>query len=161
MEAHFYLLSVTLIVLFFTMFVAIKQYRKKHPLASSKVLSPAKKPGIEEKRTHPRYKTSLRIKYKSPFRESKESILEGVSWIKDISRGGMRLFFDKHLDKGAFLTLEINLPFDKQPVFAQSSVVWKEGDDAGVIFDEVGEGDLDKILEYIDNRAQISSLKMK
>lgn len=72
----------------------------------------------------------------------------------------MRLFLDKDIENGTFLTLEISLPFDKLPVFAQSSLVWKEGDDAGLIFDEVEEKDLDRILEYIDQRAQINSLNV-
>ena len=98
------------------------------------------------KRSHPRYKTSLRVKYKTPSGE-------GISWIRDIGRGGSKLFLNKALKtlkKEDALQIEINLPGNMQPIFIKGYIVWSNKYNAGFQFDKVIEGDIDEILRYID-----------
>jgi hypothetical protein len=99
----------------------------------------------KERRAYPRYKTSLRIKYKTPLEE-------GISWIKDISMGGAQLFLNKTLKslrKGQSLEIEIDLPYEAQPVFVRGNIVWAKGENGGFRFNKVLQGDLNRILQYI------------
>ena len=100
----------------------------------------------KERRTYPRYETSLRIKYKTP-------IEEGISWIKDVSRSGARLFLNNALKTVAIgqpLELEINLPSDAQPILLKGNIVWAQDTDAGFHFIEAVDGDIDKIIKYVN-----------
>ena len=103
----------------------------------------------KERRAHPRYKTSLRARYSAPAEE-------GVSWIRDISKGGLGLFLGKTFDLKTPLRIEINLPYDSQPIFFRGSVVWSRSDYAGLSFDEASQDDLKRVLHYIYNKQQIS-----
>jgi hypothetical protein len=99
----------------------------------------------EERRAHTRYRTSLRIRYRAPANE-------GTTWIKDISAGGARLFLNRTLRDmhvGTPLELEINLPYDTDPVFVRGNIVWSRESDAGFRFGGVAQGDLDKVLHYV------------
>lgn len=94
----------------------------------------------------PRYKTSLRIKYKTP-------IDEGISWIKDISKSGARLFLNNTLRTvgvGEPLEIEINLPYDVQPILVKGNIVWAQDNDAGFHFVEAIQEDIDKIIQYVN-----------
>ncbi|MEE8359989.1 MAG: PilZ domain-containing protein [Candidatus Omnitrophota bacterium] len=100
----------------------------------------------KERRTYPRYQTSLRIKYKTP-------IEEGISWIKDVSRSGARLFLNNALKTVAIgqpLELEISLPSDTQPILVKGNIVWAQDTDAGFHFVEAMDGDIDKIIKYVN-----------
>jgi hypothetical protein len=106
-----------------------------------------KKPAAfkNEKRAYPRYKTSLRIKYTTPLEE-------GISWIKDISEKGARLFLNstlKTLEIGESLGIEINVPYDPQPIIIQGNIVWSKEDDAGINFGNVVQGDINSIIQYV------------
>ena len=137
------LLSVSILILIFAILLIISHYEKKP--------TRFKKPSKEERRAYPRYKTSLRIKYKTPLEE-------GISWIRDLSEKGARLFLNntlKTLEVGGSLDIEINLPYDTQPVFIQGNIVWFEGNDAGFQFEKIVQGDINRIIQYISNGKQI------
>lgn len=137
MDVAISLLGVSVLILIFAILLFIGHYGRRE--------TRFKKVYKKEKRAHPRYKTSLRIKYKAPSGE-------GVSWIRDISESGARLFLNstlKTLQVGESLGLEINLPYEAQPVSIEGSIVWSEDNDAGFHFDKVIEGDINRIVQYI------------
>lgn len=135
------LLSVSILILIFAILLIISNYKKPAGF---------KKPSKEERRAHPRYKTSLRIKYITP-------IEEGVSWIKDISEKGARLFLNntlKTLEIGESLGIEINIPYDLQPIIVNGNIVWLKEDNAGINFDNVVQGDLNRVIQYIKDESE-------
>ena len=143
MDVAMNLLGVSVLILIFVILLIISNYGKKP--------TRFKKPSKKERRACPRYKTSLRIKYAT-------SIEEGVSWIKDISEKGARLFLNntlKTLEVGESLGIEINLPYDTQPVFIQGNIVWFEDDDAGFQFEKIVQEDINRIIQYVSNGEQI------
>lgn len=153
MDVEIYLLTGSILLFVLAIILAICQYKEKRlviPIAISRNFR--RKIMAEERRIYPRYRTSLRIKYKIPL-ELKESI----SWIKDISRGGLRLLLidNPNLEIGTLLSLEINLPYDKKPILAQSRIAWTRSDDAGLSFDAVKEEDINRIFQYISHRERI------
>jgi len=153
MDVEIYLLSGSILMFVLAIFLAICKYREKRPVTPLAIAKNfRKKINAEERRIYPRYKTALRIKYKIPL-ELKESIC----WVKDISRGGLQLFLIDNLNLkiGTLLSLEINLPYDNKPIFAQSRIVWTQGDDTGLSFDTVEEEDINRIFRYISNRKRI------
>ncbi len=100
-----------------------------------------------ERRVHPRYQTSLRVKYKT-------TVEEGISWIKDISAGGARLFLNdtlKGLVIGQPLELEVNLPQEAAPIFVKGDIVWSAENDAGFRFIEIVQDDIEKIIRFVNN----------
>ncbi len=152
MQVPLLILIFSLLAIFLAITLSVKLYKERVP--QTILMGIRRKTDQEERRTHPRHSTSLRIKYRTLM---EGGLAEGMSWIRNVSRGGMKLFLDRHIEEGTFLTLEIDLPFERNPAFARSSIVWKEGDEAGVIFDEIKDEDLDRILEYIEQRTQLNS----
>ena len=139
MGVNIYLLSVSVLILIFAALLIVGNYGTK--AAGSKKLSK------KEKRTRPRYKTSIRIKYKTPLEE-------WISWIKDISEKGARLFLNstlKSLEIGESLGIEISIPHDPQPVIIEGNIVWSREDDAGVDFANIIQGDINRIIKYIQS----------
>ena len=138
MEVEIHLLGLSFLMLVLAALLIISNYGKKS--------TSFKKPPKKERRACPRYKTSLRIKYKTPLEE-------GISWIRDISESGARLFLNKTLktlEIGESLGIEINLPDNPQPTIIQGNIVWSREDDAGFDFDRVIQGDINRIIQYID-----------
>ena len=147
MDVAIYLLGVSILILVFAILLIIGNYSK----TSAASLSKARKSSEEERRTYARYKTSLRVKYKTPLEE-------GISWIRDISEGGARLFLNrtlKTLEIGESLGIEISLPHETQPISIEGNIVWSKEDDAGINFDKVVEGDINRIIKYVKNIEQI------
>lgn len=150
-EIHLFIGSI--LMLFLAILLAINQYRGRLP-AHTDLRNVKKKTSKEEKRIHPRYDTSLRIKY------YKHPSDEGTSWVKDISRGGIRLFLNNPFEIGTLLEIEINLPYDTRPVLAQSNVIWTEENDAGLSFSDVDQEDINRIFRYIGHKQQIKASKI-
>lgn len=146
-EIHLFIGSVILLIL--AVSLAVLQQRT-NTLAPTVLVNRKRKVFRNEKRIFPRYTTSLRLKYKSPDEE-------GVSWIKDISRGGARLYLS-NVDIGTILAVEISLPYDKKPIFAQGEIVWTHGSDSGFSFGAVEQGDLKRIIEYSTHAAEIRTM---
>ena len=147
MNTGIYLLGVSILILVFAILLIISNYGG----TSASVLSKSRKSSEKERRAHPRYSTSLRVKYKTPLEE-------GISWIRDISEGGARLFLNrtlKTLEIGESLGIEINLPHEVQPISIEGNIVWAKEEDAGINFDKVVEGDINRIIEYVKNIEQI------
>lgn len=104
----------------------------------------------KEKRTYSRYKTTLRIYYKTQLEQ-------GISWIKDISENGARLFLHKGLKTlkiGESLGIEINLPKENQSLFIEGNIVWFKDDDAGFNFDKIIKGDIKKLIQYVTDKQE-------
>ena len=134
------LFGVSILLLIFAILLAISQPRRAPATASSR-------PPNKERRAHPRYKTSLRIKYKTPLEE-------GISWIKDISKSGARLFLNntlKTLGIGDSLEIEIALPYEAQPVTVQGNIVWSKDEDAGFQFEKILQGSIERIIQYVSS----------
>lgn len=145
MEVEIHLLIASLIVLCLAIFLI--RARHKEELPSPNLWSVFKNAGKKERRIFPRYKTLLRAKYKSPLEE-------GISWIKDFSRGGVRLFLNS-LDVGTIVALQIDLPYDRTPVFVQGNIAWKRGTDSGLCFGAAEHEDLTKVLRYVGHREEL------
>lgn len=141
---HLLIGSLTLLSLAIALMVS--RYRESLPSPSS-LFSRKKKFFIKEKRIFPRYQALLRTKYKTPAEE-------GISWIKDISRGGVRLFLNS-IDINTIVSLEVELPFNRQSVFMQGNIVWKRGTDSGLRFGAAEQEDLSRVLEFVGNREQM------
>ncbi|MBN1872327.1 MAG: PilZ domain-containing protein [Candidatus Omnitrophica bacterium] len=103
-----------------------------------------KKPN-KEARMHPRYKTSLRVKYNTP-------IEEGISWIKDVSLQGAQLFLNKGLDIGTSLDIEVKLPNDSSPILVTGDIVWIKENNAGFHFRGEKETEINRLVEYCKSR---------
>ena len=131
------LFGVSVLILIFAMLFVIGNYGKKSDRF--------KKRSKNERRAHARYKTSLRIRYET-------SAEEGVSWIKDISEKGARLFLNntlKTLEIGESLGIEIDMPYGLQSTLVRGNIVWLKEDNAGINFDNVVQGDLNRVIQYI------------
>lgn len=151
MAVEIHLLIASLVMLFLAGFLAVAQNRENLPKPSG-VINPPKGILRKEKRIFPRYRTLLRIKYKTPLEE-------GISWIKDISRGGARLFLN-NLSVGTVLAMEINLPYEQKSIFAQGNIEWSRGSDSGFSFGAVEQDDLTRIIQYIGLQEQIRSSRV-
>jgi len=102
----------------------------------------------EERRNSPRYKTALRIKYKTTSKE-------GISWIRDINNGGVRIFLTnglKTLKIGDPLEIEINSPSKEEPISVQGTIVWSKEDNAGFSINKTIQGDINRITQYLNNK---------
>ena len=137
------LLGITgILILVFVTLLIVDNYGKR---AKFKKLSE------KERRAYPRHKIALRIKYKTPLEE-------GISWIKDISEGGVRIFLNnilKTLEVGESLEVEINLPYDAPSIFIRGNIVWSKDNYAGFSFDEIMQGDIKRMIQYINNEQQV------
>ena len=140
MDVEIHLLVGSSLLFIFTIAIAISQNMDKLPIPQ--LIRFRRKNYEKERRIYPRYKTLLRVKYKAPLGE-------GATWIKDISRSGMRLLLDNPFKIGTLLTLEISVPYDPKPVFAQGNIVWMEEDNAGFHFDKVEQEELDRIMQHV------------
>lgn len=140
MDVQIHLLVGSFVILFLAIYLVITQNVANLPNVASLLKSRGKQHRKDERRIFPRFKTMLRIKYGTPLEE-------GISWVKDIGRGGMRLFLNT-IKVGTAMSLEITLPGETKPIFAQGDVIWSRGSDSGLSFGSVEQGDVSKILEY-------------
>jgi hypothetical protein len=114
--------------------VSVRRRRRKRPK--------------KEARMHPRYKTSLRVKYNTP-------IEEGISWIKDVSLNGAQLFLNKGLELGTHLNLEVKLPNDSRAIFVKGDIVWIKEHNAGFHFKEEDGGEINRLVEYCRSKEDL------
>ena len=140
MDVEIHLLIGSILLFLVAIVVAMSQNVDKMPIA--RLISFRRKSYTRERRIYPRYKTLLRVKYNTPLEE-------GVAWIKDISRTGVRFILENPLEIGTLLKLEISVPYDPKPVFAQGNIVWMQDDNAGFRFDKVEQEELDRIMQDI------------
>lgn len=121
-------------------FISISSYKER--------ATGFKEPSKKERRAYPRYKISLRIKYKVLLEE-------GVSWIKDISENGARIYLNntlKTLEINESLGIKVYLPYESQPIFVLGNIVWSNGDEAGFHFEKIAQGDISRLMEYINRK---------
>lgn len=136
-----HLLGASVLILVFAILLVISQSRRTREGTKSGRTRACK----QERRAHPRYETSLRIKYKTQLEE-------GISWIKDISKSGARIFLNntlKSLGVGEPLEIEIDLPYELQPISVKGNIVWAKENDAGFHFIEVIQDDIERLMRHV------------
>ena len=124
------------------------QDKVERTAALSKESLKRKKSFKEERRKYPRKETSIRIRYQTRLEE-------GVAWLRNISQGGACLLFMYSMKPGTPLQLKIDLPYDKEPIFAESRAVWSKGDNLGIAFEDIKKSDLDRVFQFIDNKEHL------
>ncbi len=132
------LFGASALILIFAVLMVISQARKPAGGGRRRRLK-------QERRAYPRYQTSLRIKYRT-------ALDEGVSWIKDISQSGARLFLNntlRTLGIGETLELEICLPAESQPICVKGNIVWSKDNDAGFRFTEGPGSGIERVIKHI------------
>ena len=144
MDVEIPLLVGSICMLVLALILAINQHTgtwKDSPLTLFIRRSKPKK----EKRLFPRCETSLEAKYQALSEE-------GISWIRDISSGGARLFVSKSLEAGTPLRMQVQLPYDSNRVVIKGTVVWSRKNDAGLSFDETSQEGIGRIIQYTRHR---------
>jgi len=154
MDVEIHLLIASLTLLLLAIILAVTQRIIISPqisLAYQPRWKSPKKETNKERRTYHRHKTLLRTKYKT-------NTEQGISWISDISRGGLRLFLaNKTFTIGTPLQVEIGLPHPQKPIFAQGNIVWMKEGEAGLSFSDVARGDVNRVIQYIGEREQLKA----
>ena len=110
---------------------------------------------MKEKRKFMRFGILLDMKYRVPHKA-----IDGLAQSKDISREGIGCYIGEKLPVGMKVQLEINIPGEVIPMFAQGEVVWFEELDAakganfnsGVKIIKMDSADKNKLLEYAYNQ---------
>ena len=79
------------------------------------------------------------------------------SYLKNLSKEGLRLIGDRPLQKGSFVELEMKIPGDNIPIFAFGEVAWaneteKSKYDAGIKFTKIKNHDRVRLLDYVYDR---------
>ncbi|MFH0839536.1 MAG: PilZ domain-containing protein [Candidatus Omnitrophota bacterium] len=149
LDVEIHLLIASLALFLLAIVIAVTQHIRILPQVSLSYQlgwkSP-KKGTNKERRIYLRHKTLLRAKYKTDAEQ-------GISWISDISRGGLRLFLaNKTCTIGAPLQIEIDLPHSQKPISAQGNIVWMKEGEAGLNFSDVKQYDVNRIIQYIGEK---------
>ncbi|MBN1871482.1 MAG: PilZ domain-containing protein, partial [Candidatus Omnitrophica bacterium] len=145
-ERHLKLSLIIISALFLVLLMYVKiQGHLENLIIPSPASLKRKKSFKEERRRHIRRNARLRIRYQTPSGD-------GIGWLKNISQGGACLLFMNALKAGTPLHLEIDLPYDKDPVVAETRSVWSKGDNVGLVFDSVDRADLNRVFQFIDNK---------
>jgi len=76
------------------------------------------------------------------------------SCMRDLSKEGMRISSEKKLDEGSELELELKIPGDNIPIFANAEVAWSERFDenryeSGVRITKIERFDRAKLMDYV------------
>lgn len=111
----------------------------------------------EERREHERFPHDLEVEYNV---EKKPHLKRGTS--VDISKGGMKLFLDEKLPKGAIVDLKLSTPDNKKTIEIEAEIVWTSDADvkdssgkrffhSGLKFIAVKESSGTHLSEYISN----------
>jgi len=111
---------------------------------------------VEERRRFVRLSTSVKVEY-AVVGESDEEVSSST---KNISLGGICLFLDNIVDKGAILELKIFVLKEVNPIKARGKVAWIEefglGEadtrkhiEAGIEFTQIPDGDRERLSQYI------------
>jgi Tfp pilus assembly protein PilZ len=75
---------------------------------------------VTERRKFLRFSSNVGIEY----RINKEKEICGSSYIKDLSREGLRFLIPRQVENGTMLDLKFLLPGDTKPIFITGEVVW-------------------------------------
>jgi len=109
-----------------------------------------------EKRKFTRLKAPIGMSYKLIKKNKRQKT--SLTWIKNISGGGVKIVAKDDLRKGDLLDIEIQIPHLKNPIRALGEVTWfsqprekewAEGREAGVRFRDIEPRDLHRILEFV------------
>ncbi len=105
-----------------------------------------------ERRKFMRFNTTFHATFKSPKGKT-----EGNTEIRNLSRGGLSMLIDQGLHKGTEVGLNMNVPGDNVPIFANARVAWSRkasvGDKdifrAGLKFTKIDNFDRARLLDYV------------
>jgi len=109
---------------------------------------------MEERRKYIRFKINYKVDC-SILSENGELLYEGESQTEDVSKGGVRLKFDKFIKEGTILDLKIYNTSYKKPIDCNARIVWvkKIRDNCfacGLDFKRIGWTESDKLVENPD-----------
>ena len=108
----------------------------------------------KERRKFKRFDAYMSVKYKvAGLAED-----QGVCLSKDLSREGLKITSNSHIDEGTNMDLEIQIPDDPKPVQTSGKVMWSraaeghnQGFDQGVRFVMMDPVDKFRVLDYAYN----------
>lgn len=75
---------------------------------------------MTERRKFLRFSSNVGIEY----RINNEREMSGSSYVKDLSREGMRFLMPRRVENGTIMGLKFLLPGDKKPIYITGEVVW-------------------------------------
>lgn len=108
----------------------------------------------KDRRKFKRFDAYMSVKYQVAGTD----VNQGVCLSKDLSREGIKVNSNSHMDKGTMLDLEIHIPDDPKPVITSGRVMWSrpaegknQGFDQGVQFMIMDPVDKFRVLDYAYN----------
>ncbi len=109
---------------------------------------------MRENRKFIRLKAPIGVVYKLCKGKNRK---ETLSFIRDISGGGLRMLVKEDLREGDLLDIQLQIPHLEEPIQAIGEVIWfassEERDgrsrEAGVRFRDIPPGGLHQVLEYV------------
>lgn len=107
---------------------------------------------MTERRKFLRFNTNVGMEY----RISKEREMMGSSYIKDLSREGMKFSLPRRPEKGTMMDLKFLLPDDMKPIYVTGEVRWTNEHDeqrdsgyaVGVKFHKIDNFDRVRLLDH-------------
>ena len=105
---------------------------------------------MKERRKFMRFSVPVDVKYGAPVED-----IEGLSMSRDVSREGISFPVNKQMVRGTMVELEMDVPGEIAPIFAQGEVAWvkesaERGDfDAGLKVARMNPFDRSRLLEYV------------
>jgi len=87
-----------------------------------------------ERRKHPRFKLSYRLKLKGPD----DALWQNRARTDDISKGGLRISADKLFAEGEMLKLKITKSYFSKPIEAEARVMWVRGEESAKFLGAMG-----------------------
>lgn len=108
----------------------------------------------KERRKFKRFDAYMSVKFTAPGSEE----MRGMSLSRDLSREGIKMSSNVHLDEGMLIDIEIDIPDDPKPVKTSGKVMWSrpsegknQGYDQGVRFLMMDPVDKFRVLDYAYN----------
>ncbi len=108
----------------------------------------------KERRKFKRFDAYMSVKFTTPG----SAEMRGMSLSKDLSREGIKMNSNVHLDEGSLIDIEIDIPDDPKPVKTSGKIMWSrpsdgknQGYDQGVRFLMMDPVDKFRVLDYAYN----------
>ena len=105
---------------------------------------------MRERRRFMRFEAILEVIYSLLGKPASKA----KSYLKDLSKEGLRLIGNNPLQRGSLVELEMKIPGDNIPIFAFGEVAWaRETEnskyDAGIKFTKIKNNDRLRLLDYV------------
>lgn len=110
---------------------------------------------MTEKRKSMRFTADVPMEY----RLCRDRLIEGLTSIRDLSRGGMQFPIHRRLERGTLVNIKFILPEDERPVYLTGEVAWASGLSqknsyeyfTGIKFFRIDNFDRVRLLDYAYN----------